>query len=886
MHKVLLIGLGICVVWAICATSTPAEEAIAPVDAAQQALDAPLSRTGSEQAKPEEPAAAKQAPLVGDAGDLKRLRVEGARSFKTHQIVAALLGNFEFQQAARPTADLAALLDTTEKLVREGYLYRGFLDAAVLVAYSGDADGMVLKVEEGPQYRTGKFRVEGAKLLPVEQLIARLQVPAQTATWTYRRGGETLLTVSGEDCKSPFWRADKPAPGDSLSLTHFQQGIEFALTELGFPFARFTVGFERVPGEQAADLMVTISDEGPEAVVSSLTFEGLTRHSEEEMRDFLKIEQGMKFSGAACEEAFTALRNSCRFWRYAVTVDCSTAPTDRYAIDPRTVDVRISVLEYELAPRLNEPLAETDEILVKAARWLESSWRATPGIELVIRRTSAAEAEGVDKFDCSIVINNQRGIVARVQGRGPFHPWDLNAGAIASNDQLSLFDWRSSSRIDYTGAVQPACALKISGIRLEGEDYKSTIKVSPNVQGGGRGTSGSMSFTGFSAVIEPVAMLDFSRGVGAHTTIEDGILKACDERGELQIEAATGHILKYLAYDGTLFEFKTGDDEFERLQGEIEEQGSALVDLTNGDWSLLSALQFLLGAAAEQPSVQRFPLGELLCRRGQRVFDAYNGDPLAKSLELALRNHISGEANTGAEFAIPQNLNSMAALNGITRFLVQSGPTLAEELAPRESWAWTWTREFCFAVAQSCEWAERKSSLTKVQWTQFVDEYWEQVTARETGPIGLWVLVALPARDLGPEGERRFAQQAYEQFDAASLDDDIKLFVMGDGALPQLTAAIVRACDGLEASERKQLRDSLGAPLGDLADLLFQRRDAHPDETPAEAVTAVVEAAWNAGLRAQVKDQLRQLAKLPEPPPTLQAGVTSEVSVETAPSVP
>src|SRR5690606_7450376 len=113
-----------------------------------------------------------------------------------------------------------------------------------------------------------------------------------------------------------FWPADKPAPGNPLSLAYFQRKIDFALTEVGFPFARFTMEFERVPGEQVTDLVVTISDEGPEAIVSSLTFEGLTRHTEQELRDFLKLEQGMKFSGAMCEEAFAALRNSCRFWRY------------------------------------------------------------------------------------------------------------------------------------------------------------------------------------------------------------------------------------------------------------------------------------------------------------------------------------------------------------------------------------------------------------------------------------------------------------------------------------------------------------------------------------------------------------------------------------------
>jgi hypothetical protein len=874
MRRILSASLGFCLVGAIIVAKASAEDAIAPVAAAPQALDDPLSRLKT---APAASAEARSAPLVGRAGDLKRLRAEGVRGFDAKEIEAALLRNFEFQRAARPSAELAALLDVTKKLVRTGYLRGGYLDANVTMEYSGEADGLVLKVDEGPQYRTGRVRVVGAKLLPEEQLAARLQVPAKAATWTYQRGGETRRAAPGEDSTSAFWRADQPAPADPLSLTRFHQGIDYALAELGFPFARFTVGFERVPGEQKADLVATISDEGPEAVVNSLTVEGLTRHSEQEICDFLKLRQGMRFNGATCDEAYNALRNSCRFWRYAVTVDCSAAPTNRYAVDPCTVDVRVNVLEYELAPRLSEPLTEADEILIKASKWLETSWRESPGIELVSRRVSDVSAKGADRFDYSIVINNKRGIAARVQG--PYHPWNLNIGAIASKDQLAIFDWRSGARISHSGAIQPQCDLRVTGGDREEGDYKSSIFLNPAIKGWSNRTTSPAAFDRFTAVVEPVAMLDFGRGLGVRIAIEAGILTACDDRGELQVEASTGRILRYRTHAGTLTEFKSGNEEFERLRQEIEEQSSSLVDLTSTDWPLLSALQLVLGAASAQPRVQELPGGAMLCQHAQKLLDPYDGDPLAQSLELGLRNVLGGDANEDGRvvFEIPQNLRSLAALDRLTQFLVNNGPMFADELLPRESWAWTWAHEYCLFIVESCELAEKRTPLTEAQLSPFVREYRRQLAAKGTGPIGLWVLVAAPPRPLGEKGRRYFAELAYEQFDNAPLDEDLKLLVNGEGVLPRLTAAIVRACDSLDAAERKQLRNNLGAPLGDLARLLFQRRDAHPHESPAESVTAVVEAAWNAGLRARLKDHLRQLASIPEPDTTSSVGVNSDL---------
>lgn len=232
---------------------------------------------------------------------------------------------------------------------------------------------------------------------------------------------------------------------------------------MGRPFAKFRVrpDFGARPG--AVDLLVEIDREGPRGTLDDVEIKGLTRHSKEDLLRFLGLYPGKPIDAAECERICAALRDSCRFWKFALFVRISTNPSepaDAPAKPPR-IELGLSVVEYDHVPALGEPLSEADQCLVRAAKWLERY--AASGVEEEIAYRALVRTDADD--DQSAIATRgafspQHGCI--VDGRGEYQGVRFDAALRYTPDHFAVYDWRSGNKFTAQRVSPPLVTLKLA----------------------------------------------------------------------------------------------------------------------------------------------------------------------------------------------------------------------------------------------------------------------------------------------------------------------------------------------------------------------------------------------------------------------------------------
>ena len=160
------------------------------------------------------------AEQVGNLGDLKKLEIRGSTTFAPDNIKDPLWRSLDVQMAAHRKSLLRDYLVTLEEKVSEGYRYAGFWDVRVTAEVDRKAGRPVLTVIEGPRLTAGEIRVEGAKSIPVADLVRRLtsRTPSsrkdgasEPGRQVAGRDGQGLGELGkSEETDPPVWEQGKP----------------------------------------------------------------------------------------------------------------------------------------------------------------------------------------------------------------------------------------------------------------------------------------------------------------------------------------------------------------------------------------------------------------------------------------------------------------------------------------------------------------------------------------------------------------------------------------------------------------------------------------------------------------------------------------------------
>jgi hypothetical protein len=748
------------------------------------------------------------------------------------------------------------LIDTCRDRIKDGYLRAGYLDAEVNVLDDEADDRLAVAISEGSPYVAGKIRVTGDVAVAGDDLVTRLRQATPEREWIYLRGKNEPLNSLGAESEAGVWIAGEPARCDAQSLDALARRIDLHLADMGFPFARFQVRPDPAKQPGTLDLLIQIEDAGKPAVLGNIETKGLTRHTQQQLLQFLNVRPGMTIDAAECQRICQALRESCRFWRHAVYVRYSADPEEQLAANPQTVELGLSLEEYDRVPNLDQPLPEVDQCLVRAAEWMRQYWTSDSEEDLVVW-TAKPLVEGKEStWAMRIVVSRRHG--CPIDARGEDRGFRYDAAAICAPKHLSLFDWRSEKKLSGEGIGFPQFTLTIAGQGREGDEYRSQL----NMKAGVRSVSEDEEppASPWTAEVEPVAIVNFAHRKDARTVIEDGVLTVANDLGELRIEAATGRILNWSmnsAEGSGSVAFRRG--EFERMRQEIESRSADLTEMFNPEAKLRSLAAFALESALTQPCIRNQPSLEALGFRFRAHFEQGGDDPLT----TAVANYWPGSLDNGrperGKFVIPPYPVKFASDWGMDEVL-RCGPAIADALFPRDSWPWTLARESSFLAADGFQSGDLFSKAA-------AQDLWRTFADPNTGPVGQWIILQI-ARSQGSTDDflAKLANKALQKWDAADVSHDIELLTRGDHGLVRLTRAAVEIYGDLPDADRSLLANYLPEPWSGMSQRLIARRAAHPDETPEQAVEAVLQEAWQTGYSDFLKSDLRKLAGVADEP--------------------
>lgn len=155
-------------------------------------------------------------PRVGRWGDFAWLEFQGVKTFKTNEVVSALLQAPGYLLASHPAAPLREFLPAVQQSLGAGYRAAGFREVAVKVSLDDTRERVVVAVTEGRRFRAGEVRVENPGRIPVADLVKRLtETPAAAAP--AGPGTNLLLTPFFPAQKKAVWTVGESVGFDAAS---------------------------------------------------------------------------------------------------------------------------------------------------------------------------------------------------------------------------------------------------------------------------------------------------------------------------------------------------------------------------------------------------------------------------------------------------------------------------------------------------------------------------------------------------------------------------------------------------------------------------------------------------------------------------------------------
>ncbi|MBN2022005.1 MAG: hypothetical protein JW809_04360 [Pirellulales bacterium] len=779
---------------------------------------------------------------VNDYGNPKRLAFEGCQTFSEKELGSALVTNVDVALAAHPAAPLAAYLETLSNGLIRGYRHAGFPDAWAVTGVDEDAKKIRVTIDEGPRYTAGEVVVRGNREIlaaPIVHWLTSLYPPeGARRDGVYQNGEETTVhwvDKDGTDVKleHPLWKPGTPAPFDEATQTRLRRQVQRALAEQGFFFSRFRMEIAPQPDGKTAALAIDIDEEGPKAVLGEIAITGNDRNSTEEILKYLDLTPGASLAAGWQADLEHRLWLSGRFTEWQVTLDAPAAGSDRAAL-------KLNLTESPWAPRLSEPLSPEQTVLLKLRdqladprRWpgdlcfsadmtdatMEVVVSPTHGVLARLSDTPKPEEKTAEAKDLSFVLSDRQcGAVSRVPlGVGfwlPTRPRMQCYGSIALGLSGKLEDRELPRRLQFGFGTKDCDEEEpYRPVRIQICAEPAYFVAEPNIE----------DASGF--------------------TLADGVLTCRTSTMNYRVDAVTGHLLELDVLSGETSEvvarFRFEPNAFQTRLEQVQALTADCPNLYDPDapvssWLGLLCQERLVSSLVDtNPEVLRW-LQLVRKMHEKKVFDSL--DDVPRRLDFGKK---TGSGDAG-EFFIPPGSEDTSEKCEEARWLVY-GLCLPDALFSRHSWPWTLTREIILAAAQ------------KGQYTQAeLAALWNSDRA---GPI-FYLLAATTLDQVSPETAKAFANRGLERTSTVDFQNDCREWLHPDGTVGQCARRMAQAVRDLEPDEVEAIlgpeTDRDASPLAKCIAALRSPSDRPLDD----AILAALTAAWEAGLRDQVRSGL------------------------------
>lgn len=797
-------------------------------------------------AAPDEPRAAPppQGP-VGELGSISRLVMEGNTTITETALRRALARDVEVIRASHPLADLAGLPPVIAGRLGEGYRNSGFPAAKVAVAVAGAGDDrhLVVRVTEGPRYRMGRIRIEGANDIPADQLRALLldepgdPSPATVLAESVQEAlakhqallpqpdpadGDAAQSLGGlfSDSASSGeadWTPGEPVQFGEPDEEPLADRIRCHLATLGRPLTRFHSALD-MQHDGTADLVIRLVWEGPAVVVDGFRVLGASANTAEEIIAATGLKPGQPLLPGVLDAARLALWDTGRFFPFAIT------PLARVGNDAE-IDLLIQVCEISGVPALRDPIPPHLDAAMRFIHTINHWIASTGGDDLLVTIHH-------DHGQLTVGISGRDGLVFDFQ-----LAQEDTRGTVCLGREQVLVKVRNSGRDSVLKLPLPAERM-IAGLRLLPD---------PAVATGKRmsfdfyfGASSSLNLRGRPLVrllVSPA--LPLLKPDSFRVADERFVDFFYDDRPLVRFEAATARLV---ATADTAVEYRTGGvREFREKITADAGQPDPLGGLADWIASAKTALELLAQTKADAAADPDFAAA-----RKWLDFAALLATPEITRPFADLWDKWTAAPPEEETFSIPVNPVAVDE-RGLFNLLVGLGAaTLGELLAPPDSWVSKFTREIVFLQGGDHRHTDRVMR--------------ELLDDPGMGPYGS-VLAGRVMRWFDPTMASRFFHKARATATAEGFHEDWLLLLASplglDRAMREALAALAAAPQARDA----EITAALEPREADwLSDFLTRLRARPADVDLAVWLTPQMDQLWDQHLRAPFLESVeRQL---------------------------
>ncbi|WP_166827493.1 BamA/TamA family outer membrane protein [Thalassoroseus pseudoceratinae] len=819
------------------------------------------------------------AELVGNLGELERIRFEGLKTFTAEQLRDALANDFDYLLAAAADVERTEFALVLSGRLIDGYKQAGFTKPEVDVNFC--KDHVQVHITEGPRYRAGAVTVRGPESVDGAALTEFVENPSNESAFAkqarYLAAQIEKKAVPADEIQSDLkkWNRDEWANFHLDPEKHLHETIATGLKAQGFFYPEFECRLVLV--EDKANLEITITNEGPTAVVKTVTFHGVEHHSPDQIRKFLGIETGERISQTRLDAWREKLLDSYCFLEARLYVLPSIAKE-------LPCELVVEVIEQPRGPYLGEELTEIDQAMLRHSMWWQNWHQSDDDLVYQAEKSKAADDVGQKGvFESTlretVIASSQNGILLDVESQSRDEGRRLRWTLILEEDRWEMISWHSRNRV----RLQSPGNIRLSlGLRYKWDEENQCWMHS--LQGGcGIHSHRMPNFVGVNDEFgepAPDQWFDFqypaSHAIAAGRDEEDNPHREGDEvvygspENPARMDFATGRPMGFHAFNrkapvGAKPNVTIVPGEFQRRLQSIRQEtqeftsGSQTTPLSTWVGFLFEELVLVsdTSAATQKNRVSETSQNRalILCLRNLSRHNAFSGLETL-SQEVWKQNDEQAEftlpsPTDGSEIRLP-GLNEMlfGMAKPISRGVFQiSNALFDQDTAPgRVGWN----------VALFCtgRFAEAGQNLSQL------------LQADDCGPLTCLYVSELFALVKSPQAIE-FAKAGVSRLDTESLRRELKPVLSKD-------AMFLKVCDpiftALQEFTPEEIEELLAAIKSDKqreqCRTLFARIQAVPKDRPREQLIESIVLAWESGLRELVETRLK--SHLPKPAEFMQ----------------
>lgn len=767
------------------------------------------------------PVAAAVPEFVGDYGDPDRIQFVGNETFDAKLIRSSLRYDVDYLLAGHPKSSTKALLELLQQRLEDGYLNSGFPDPQVTVRFDDEQSAIVATIIEGPRYNSAGVQVTGASTLSVERFVERLVAPK-------------IETSPTKSSPKSLWLSGKPA---SFSANYWQskhESFQKIFQSLGYYDVSFSVS-ARPLANRTATLIIEINDEGPRALLGSIEVVGAKKNTAEDVIHFLDLPPGTVLDADTKLAIEKKLASAARFLKHDVEIISPPFGNEASTL-------KVTLVEYDDAPALNEPFSAAEETMVRLAHWLNKSLESEDDFEASVvhipELKNDATPLSVARAELRVAISHRN------------QAFLLYLRVVAKNDQELFESWihltpktitldapKRALRFEADGLVQCVVGnLSWTANPPDSEGRMSRFNFSMGVKG-----DSHLPLPPFflHTTVDPVAALREAHKQKDSLKVTDDILAIEQPDVRLAIERATGRLLKWESTDATgrSFRVRFEPGRYEKLLAEYHERTSQSRVIVPGEYPISNLLTFLancapdLNADAKSQTEIRIALIQALLKRG--AFHAF---------DTLLFDFINQPQDSFYLPPPPAPSKKIVKL-GWNVFLLPASSLLV----PSPSWPITISREYVFA--------QSKNSHLATQSIQTL------LSDQETGPL-VNLSAAYVFGMLHPQLRIGFARCGLTRLQRERLIADCQPLLDVKAPVGKLLFAATQTLQELDDHEIESLVGQLPLSEGDHEALAHALRliPAHQNDSPLDAIRVALDDAWEPLIEPYLRAWLSQLA--------------------------